>query len=159
MAGISIPGVGDKYKTNDLIEALINQEKLPLEREQKTLDGYKVQKDALRSINQNMSSLRESVRGLYSFDNPFNDKLGISSDEDAISADPGRNAAFDSFKVDVLQPATTDRFLSKEISNSYRVEAGNYIFKSGEKSVNMNWKGGTLKDFISSLNKRSKDIV
>lgn len=159
MSGISIPGVGDKYKTNDLIEALINQEKLPLEREQKTLDGYKVQKDALRSINQNMSSLRESARGLYSFDNPFNDKMGISSNEEAISAEPGRNAAFESFKVDVLQPATTDRFLSKEISNSYRVEAGNYTFKSGEKSVNMNWKGGTLKDFISSLNKRSKDIV
>ena len=79
MSGISIPGVGDKYKTNELVEALINQERLPLEREQKTLDEYKVQKDALRSVNQNMSSLRESARGLYSFDNPFNNtELNIS---------------------------------------------------------------------------------
>ena len=159
MSGISIPGVGDKYKTNELVEALINQERLPLEREQKTLDEYKVQKDALRSVNQNMSSLRESARGLYSFDNPFNNKMGVSSDEDAISAVPGRNAAFESFKVDVLQPATTDRFLSNEIESSYKVDAGNYIFKSGEKDVTMNWKGGTLKDFVAALNRRSKDVV
>lgn len=159
MSGINIPGVTDKYKTNDLVEALINQERLPLEREQKVLDGYKVQKDALRSVNQNMSSLRESARGLYSFDNPFNNKTGVSSDEEAISADPGRNASFESFKVDVLQPATTDRFLSKEIDGGYRVEAGSYIFKSGEKTVNMNWKGGSLKDFASALNRRSKDVI
>ncbi|MBR5580577.1 MAG: flagellar filament capping protein FliD [Treponema sp.] len=159
MSGISIPGVGDKYKTNELVEALINQEKIPLEREQKTLDGYKVQKDALRSVNQNMSSLRESARNLYSFDNPFSNKMGISSDEDAISVDPGRNASFESFKIDVLQPATTDRFLSKEIEISYRVDAGKYIFKSGEKDVTVNWKGGTLKDFVTAVNKRSKDIV
>lgn len=159
MSGINIPGVSDKYKTNELVEALINQERLPLEREQKTLDGYKVQKDALRSVNQNMSSLRESARGLYSFDNPFNNKTGVSSDEEAISADPGRNAAFESFKVDVLQPATTDRFLSKEIESGYRVETGSYIFKSGEKTINMNWKGGSLKDFVSSLNRRSKDVI
>lgn len=159
MSGISIPGVGDKYKTNELVEALINQERLPLEREQKTLDGYKVQKDALRSVNQNMSSLRESARNLYSFDNPFNNKMGISSDEDAISAEPGRNASFESFKIDVLQPATTDRFLSKEIETSYRVDAGKYVFKSGEKDVTVNWKGGTLKDFVTAVNKRSKDTV
>ncbi|MEE0134271.1 MAG: flagellar filament capping protein FliD [Treponema sp.] len=159
MSGISIPGVGDKYKTNELVEALINQERVPLEREQKTLDGYKVQKDALRSVNQNMSSLRESARNLYSFDNPFNNKMGISSDEDAISADPGRNASFESFKIDVLQPATTDRFLSKEIETNYRVDAGKYVFKSGEKDVTVNWKGGTLKEFVTAVNKRSKDTV
>ncbi len=159
MSGISIPGVGDKYKTNELVEALINQEKIPLEREQKTLDGYKVQKDALRSVNQNMSSLRESARNLYSFDNPFNNKMGISSNEDAISADPGRNASFESFKIDVLQPATTDRFLSEEIETGYRVDSGKYIFKSGDKDVTINWKGGTLKDFVTAINKRSKDVI
>lgn len=159
MSGISIPGIGDKYKTNDLVEALINQEKLPLDREQQTLDGYKVQKDALRSVNQNMSSLRESARALYSFDNPFNNKMGLSSNEDAVSASPGRNADFQSFKVDVLQPATTDRFLSKEIENSFKVDAGNYIFKSGDKTIDMNWKGGNLKDFVSALNRRSKDAI
>ena len=34
MSGISIPGVSDKYKTNDLVNSLVEVEKLPLKREQ-----------------------------------------------------------------------------------------------------------------------------
>ena len=159
MAGLNIPGVSDKYKTNDLVEALMKQERLPLEREEKARDEYKLQQEAWRSINQNMSSLRDSSRSLYSYDNPFNSKLGISSDEQAITAEPSRNASFDSFKIDVIHPASADRFLSKEIDKDYKVPEGNYIFKSGDKSVNLKWKGGSVKSFVESLNKRSKDVI
>jgi len=159
MAGISIPGVSDKYKTNDLVEALMNQERLPLEREKKSLDGYKLQQNAWRSINQNMTSLRESARTLYSFDNPFNNKLATSSNEDAISAEPGRDAAFESFKIDVLNPATSDRFISDEIDKNTKIEPGTYKFTTGDKTVTMNWKGGTLSKFVESLNRRGGDTI
>ena len=43
MADISIPGVSDKYKTNDYIEALMQKEKVPLNHEQESLDRYKEQ--------------------------------------------------------------------------------------------------------------------
>ena len=46
MADISIPGVSDKYKTNDFIEALIKKKRLPLTREQESLDRYKEQQNA-----------------------------------------------------------------------------------------------------------------
>lgn len=159
MAGISIPGVSDKYKTNDLVEALMQQERLPLEREQKALDGYKIQQEAWRSVNNNMSSLRESARSLYSFDNPFNNKLATSTNEDAISAEAGRDAAFESFKIDVLNPATADRFLSKEIEKGLKVQEGTYKFTSGDKTITMNWKGGSLQDFVTSLNRRGGDTI
>lgn len=159
MAGISLPGVSDKYKTNDLIEALMKQERLPLEREQKTLDGYKLQQEAWRSVNQNMSSLRETARSLYSFDNPFNNKTATSTDEAAISAEPGRDAAFESFNIDVINPATADRFLSKEIEKSTEVPAGTYKFTSGDKSVTMNWRGGKIQDFVTSLNRRGGETI
>ncbi|MBO5237106.1 MAG: flagellar filament capping protein FliD [Spirochaetaceae bacterium] len=159
MAGISIPGVSDKYKTNDLVEALMQQERLPLEREQKVLDGYIVQQEAWRSVNNNMSSLRESARSLYSFDNPFSNKLASSSNEDAISAEANRDAAFESFKIDVLNPASADRFLSKEIEKGLKVEAGTYKFTSGDKTITMNWKGGSLQDFVTSLNRRGGDTI
>ncbi|MBO5137196.1 MAG: flagellar filament capping protein FliD [Spirochaetaceae bacterium] len=159
MAGISIPGVSDKYKTNDLVEALMAQERLPLEREQKTLDGYRVQQEAWRSVNNNMSSLRESARSLYSFDNPFNNKMASSTDENAVTADPGRDAAFESFKIDVINPATADRFLSAEIEKSTKVPQGTYKFTSGDKSITMNWKGGSLQDFVNSLNRRGGDTI
>jgi flagellar hook-associated protein 2 len=73
MSGISIPGVSDKYKTNDLVKSLVEVEKLPLKREQEKLEGFKTEQANWRRVNQYMSSLRESTRSLYSFNNPFNE--------------------------------------------------------------------------------------
>ena len=115
MAGVSIPGVSDKYKTNDLVEALMKQERLPLEREQASLDGYKMQQDAWRSVNKNVTALRDSCRSLYSFDNPFNSKIGESTNEDAVSVEAGRNAALNSFKRDKFNLESSCFLLKKDI--------------------------------------------
>ncbi len=157
--GISIPGVTDKYKTNDLVESLMEVERVPLKREQANLEKYQSQQSAWRDVNQRMSSLRESVKTLYSFENPFNNKLASSSDENAITVDAGRDADYGSFKIDVVQPATADRFLSGEIDRSMTVEAGKYKFTIGEKTIDFNWKGGKLSDFVTALNKRGNGIL
>ena len=129
MAGISIPGVTDKYKSNDIVESLMKVERIPLTREQENLDSYKEQQSAWRSVNSNMSSLRSSAKTLYSFDNPFNNKLTESSDERAVSATASRNAEYESFKIDVIKPASSDRFMSGELEKDYSVSKGTYTFK------------------------------
>lgn len=159
MAEISIPGVSDKYKTNDYIDALMKKERIPLTREQESLDRYKEQQSAWRGMNQKMSALRDSTKTLYSFENPFNNKIANSSDERAITADAGRDAAIESFKVDVVKEATADRFLSAEIDKSSKVPKGVYTFEVGEKKITFNWKGGKLTDFVTSLNKRGANTL
>ena len=159
MAEIAIPGVSDKYKTNDYIEALMKKERIPLTREQESLDRYKEQQDAWRGMNQKMSALRDSTKTLYSFENPFNNKLANSSDERAITAEAGREAAVESIKVDVIKEATSDRFLSGEIEKSSQVPKGKYTFQVGEKTISFNWKGGKVTDFINSLNKRGANTI
>jgi len=159
MADISIPGVSDKYKTNDYIEALMKKERLPLTREQESLDRYKEQQDAWNAMNQKMSTLRTNTKTLYSFDNPFNNKLASSTDENAITATPGREAAYGSFKIDVIQNATADRFLSGELDKDFKVPQGKYSFQVADKTVSFNWKGGKLSDFVTSLNKRGANTV
>ena len=159
MADISIPGVSDKYKTNDYIEALMKKERLPLTREQETLDRYKEQQSAWNGINQKMTSLRTNTKTLYSFENPFNNKLADSTDENSITATPGRDAAYESFKVDVIKNATADRFLSAQLDKDFKVSQGKYTFKVGEKTISFNWKGGKLNDFVSSLNKRGANTI
>lgn len=134
-------------------------ERIPLTREQNTLESYKTQQSAWRDINQKMSSLRDSVKSLYSFDNPFNNKLASSSDEFAITADAGRDAPYSSFKIDVITPATADRFLSKEIEKGETVQEGKYTFKIGESKISFKWRGGKVEDFITSLNKRGADAI
>ena len=159
MAGINIPGVTDKYNTNDTVEKLMQIERIPLTREQKQLDEYKSQKDAWREINTQLTSLRDSTKTLYSYENPFNNKITSSTDEMAITAEANRGAEIQSFKIDVIQPATADRFLTEELASDYKVPAGMFTFKVNDKQVNINWKGGSLKEFSDAINKRSNGVV
>jgi len=159
MAGLNIPGVTDTYNTNDTIEKLMKVERIPLTREQNQLETLKAEKDAWREINSRLSTLRDSTKSLYSFENPFSNKLTTSSEENAITAEASRTADIQSFKIDVLQPASSDRLLTDELEKDYKVEKGIYTFKVGEKKVSVNWKGGSLKDFSDALNKRSNGTI
>lgn len=159
MAGINIPGVTNQYNTNETVEKLMQIERIPLTREQKTLDSYKAQQDAWRSVNRKMTELRDSVKTLYSFDNPFNNKITSSTEEYAITADATRKASYESFKVDVIQPATADRFLTSELDSDTKVPAGTYTYKINDKSITMRWKGGSLQDFSNALNRRGGELL
>ena len=159
MAGINIPGVTDKYNTNDTVEKLMQVERIPLVREQKQLETYKAEQDAWRDINTKLSSLRDSTKTLYSYENPFNNKLTTSTEENAITAEANRSAEIQSFKVDVIQAASSDRFLSSELDTDFKVPQGTYTYKVGDKSININWKGGSLKDFSTSINKRGNGVI
>ncbi len=159
MADISIPGVSNKYGTNETIQKLMEVERVPLTREQEKLDTYKQQQSAWRDVNRRMSTLRESARSLYSFDNPFNSKLSESSDEFSLTAEPTRDASIETFKVKVLQTASADRFLSGEIDKNSEVPAGTYTFTVNEKKISFSWKGGKLSDFSAALNRRSNGTV
>ena len=159
MPGINIPGVSNKYNTTETVEKLMQIERIPLNREQKTLETYKSQQEAWRSINRKMTTLRDSAKTLYSFENPFNNKLTSSTDENAITATATRSASYDSFKVDVLQTAQTDRFLTAELDNDTKVPAGTYTYRVNDKSVSFRWKGGSLQEFSDALNRRGNDII
>ena len=159
MAGLNIPGVTDQYNTNDTVEKLMKIERIPLTREQNQLESLKTEKNAWRDINQRLSALRDNTKTLYSFENPFNSKLTSSTEEYAITAEANRSANLQSFKVDVLQAASSDRFLSDELENDFKVPQGTYTYKVGEKQISFNWKGGSLKDFSTAINKRGNNII
>ena len=159
MSGINIPGVSDKYKTNDLVKSLVEVEKLPLKREQEKLEGYKTEQANWRRVNQYMSSLRESTRTLYSFNNPFNERISESTDERAITATAERDATVETFKVDVDQIATADRFLSGNIEKDKKIPEGMYQFKVGDKTVTYRFKGGKVSEFSEGLNKRGNGVI
>ncbi len=159
MAGLNIPGVTDQYNTNDTVEKLMKIERIPLTREQNQLESLKTEKNAWRDINTKLSSLRDNTKSLYSFENPFNSKLTSSTEEYAITAEANRSASLQSFKVDVIQAASSDRFLTDELENDFKVPTGTYTYKVGEKQITFNWKGGTLKDFSNAINKRGNNII
>ena len=159
MAGLNIPGVTDQYNTNDTVEKLMKIERIPLTREQNLLESLKTEKNAWRDINTKLTSLRDNTKTLYSFENPFNSKLTSSTEEYAITAEANRSANIQSFKIDVIQAASADRFLTDELENDYKVPQGTYTYKVGEKQISFNWKGGSVKDFSAALNKRGNNVI
>ena len=159
MAGLNIPGVTDQYNTNDTVEKLMKIERVPLTREQNQLENLKTEKNAWRDINTRLTSLRDNTKTLYSFENPFNNKLTTSTEEYAVTAEANRSAGIQSFKVDVLQAAASDRFLTDELENDFKVPTGTYTYKVGEKQISFNWKGGSLKDFSAAINKRGNNVI
>ena len=159
MAGLNIPGVTDQYNTNDTVEKLMKIERVPLTREQNQLESLKTEKNAWRDINTRLSALRDNTKTLYSFENPFNSKLTSSTEEYAVTAEANRSASIQSFKVDVIQAASSDRFLTDELENDFKVPQGTYTYKVGEKQITFNWKGGSLKDFSTAINKRGNNII
>ncbi|MCR5763443.1 MAG: flagellar filament capping protein FliD [Treponema sp.] len=157
--GLSIPGVTDKYKTNDLVNSLMEVERKPLRREEAQLEKYQTQQNAWRDVNQKISSLKETTKNLYSFQNPFNSKLTESSNEDALTADADRSAEAGSFKINIIKEATSDRFLSGNIDRNMKIDAGKYIFGVGNKKIELNWKGGKISDFVQAINRRGENIL
>ena len=57
------------------------------------------------------------------------------------------------------QVATADRFLSQSLPRDFAVDAGQYTFQIGDKSVSLNWRGGTLKAFADAINAKGGALL
>ena len=66
---------------------------------------------------------------LVSFNNPFNERIAESTDERAITATAERDATVETFKIDVDQIATADRFLSGNIERDRKIPEGMYMLR------------------------------
>lgn len=158
MSDISIPGVGTG-KYDKLVETLMKKERVPRDRAAKQLKTYQIQSGSLAAVNKFSLDLRDVARSLYSFNNPFAEKLVSSSNEAAISATAGRDAKERNFQISVVQTAEADAFLSAEIDKNYKIPKGTYTFGIGDKTLSVNWKGGNYKDFIERVNSKGKGLL
>ena len=159
MSDISIPGVTSKYDTQKLVEDLMKVERIPKTRAEERLKEVELQRTSWIDLNRRLSSLRESSRSLFSFQNPFNDRIATSTDESVLTGTAAREAIEETKSFTVKRVATADRFMSGGFPSDYKVPAGNYIFTVGESSVKLNYGGGSLKDFVDALNRKGGDTI
>lgn len=157
MSDLSIPGVNSNYEK--LVEALMKKERIPRDREAEKLEKFKLENDAWRQVNKFSLEVRDIARSLYSFNNPFAEKIVESTNERSITATASRSAKDQSAKLTVVQIAESDKFLSTEIDKNFEIKQGKYTFKVGDKNFSVNWKGGNYKKFIDLVNSRGKDIL
>jgi flagellar hook-associated protein 2 len=131
-------------------------ERIPRDRAEKQIEDFRTEKGYWQEVGRRISSLRDSSRFLYSFQNPFSERSALSSDETILTATANRQAAEQQRSFTVRQIAKADRFLSSPMDNSFRVDPGNYSFGIGNEEITLNYRGGTLKDFTEALNRRGR---
>lgn len=159
MSDVSIPGVTSKYDTQKLIADLMKVERIPRDREAERLKQTELERTVWMDLNRRFTSLRESARKLFSFQNPFNERIAESSDESVLGASATREAVEETKTFLVKQVAAADRFMSDPLPSDYRVPAGEYTFTAGPGTLRLSYPGGTLKDFVDALNRKGSDAV
>lgn len=159
MSDIYIPGVKSRFETEKLIEDLMKVERIPKERAEKNIIGLRDQKTVWQDVGRRMSALRESARALYSFQNPFTERIARSTDESVLSGSATREASEQERSFTVKRAATADRFLSLPLAANQRVGAGDYSFSVGKEEIAFSFRGGTLREFVDALNRRGRDKI
>jgi flagellar hook-associated protein 2 len=154
VADIFVPGIHSRFDTDKIIEGLMQVERLPRNRVEENITTLESQKTYWQDLGRRMSSMRESARNLFSFQNPFNERLAVSDDPQVITASASREASEMEHLFAVRQIAEADRFMSLPLDSSYRVPAGNYRFTAGSADVSFPFRGGTIQEFTETLNRR-----
>ncbi len=161
MSDLSIPGVpgASKYNTDKIIEDLMAVERIPLDRLEERRTRYETQRSAWQDLNRNLSRLRDTSKSLFGFDNPFNDRVASSSDDEVVTATAERTAIEEVSRIIVKRTASRDRFATPSLSRDYEVPEGIYRFAVGEKETGFSFRGGSLRTFARTINERAGDIL
>ena len=159
MSDVYIPGVRSRFNSDQIIEDLMKLERVPRERTERNIESLQTQKGYWQEVGRRITAVRDSARFLYSFQNPFNDRIAISADESVISASATRQAEEQSYRFSVKQTAQADRFLSSPLEERMRIDAGTYTFTVGDERIPVNFRGGTLRDFADVINRRGRDKI
>ena len=139
-----------------LVDARRAQTITPVETD---LKRFQLQRDAWNDLGTRLSSLRTSSSALFSFQNPFNERVVKSSDAAVLTATATREALEETLSIVVKQTAAADRFMSDPIASDFRVPEGSYAFTVGKTTVRLSFAGGTLKEFVEALNRKGGDTV
>jgi len=156
---MSIPGVSSRYNTQKLIADLMEVERQKLTRLETEKTQYQDMKTVWQGLSRRMQTLRDATRKLYGFESPFLNKIGESTQAGAVTLSPTRAAVEGQWKLKVLQVATADRFMSKELPLDATAPAGDYLFRVGDKEITVPFRGGRLNLLVDAINARGRDYL
>ncbi|MDR2521823.1 MAG: flagellar filament capping protein FliD, partial [Spirochaetaceae bacterium] len=159
MADVFVPGVKSRFDTDKMISGLMEIERVPRNRAQKEVDTLKEQKEHWQILGRRITEMRDSARHLFSFQNPFNERSALSSDDYVLSAESSRESMDSSHNFTVKQLASADKFVSNPLPANYTVPAGTYGFSTGKNDIRFKFSGGGIQEFADVLNKRGEGKV
>jgi len=136
-----------------MVEELVNAERVNLTRLETRKTQFETQRETWQSMSRQLSQLQDVARSLYSFENPFNDRLATSSNESLLTASAARSASEGTTGIEILQTAQADRLSSKDLPRELRIDQGVYTFQIGQTRLPVRFRGGTVRDFSEAINR------
>ena len=92
MSDISIPGLSDRFNSREIVSQLMELERKPLTRIEDEVTSLKNQRSAIISLNQKLSTVKDSAKALFGFRNPFDENQARSEFPNVLSAVANRDA-------------------------------------------------------------------
>ncbi|MDR0495401.1 MAG: flagellar filament capping protein FliD [Treponema sp.] len=159
MSDIYVPGIKSRFNSEKIIEGLMQVESIPKERTEKSIENLGNTKSWWDDLGRRVSSLRDSARMLFSYQNPFNERNAVSSNENIITAAASREAEKREYQFAVKQLAQADRFLSPPVDEKTAIDPGSYVFSVGKEEISFDFKGGSLREFVDMINRRGRGMI
>ena len=155
--GVFIPGLSDKFNSQETINKIMEQKRVKLDKLENDTEEIKDKKKVLGEIKEKGVTLLNSAKKLYGFEAPFDDKVSLSSDENAFSANVTRNVEVGEYSIEIINKAEPHKITSMVLDKKFKVPAGNYLFKLGKENIKISFKGGTVEEFAKEIKKDSND--
>jgi len=161
MSDVYMPGVKSRFNSEKIIDDLMKLERAPKEKTEKKIDDQQARIVWWQDFGRRVTSFRESAQMLFSFQNPFNERAAISSNEKVITATATRGAEEGEYQFTVKQLAQADRLLSPPLDDKTRIDAGTYGFTLGEDNgeISFNFQGGSLREFVDTVNRQGRGKI
>jgi flagellar hook-associated protein 2 len=155
--GVFIPGISDKFNSQETINKIMEQKRVKLDKLEDDTDKIRSKKTVLNEIKAKTVTLLNSAKKLYGFEAPFDDKISLSSDENAFSANVSKNVEVGEYSIEILNKAQPHKITSKELDRKFKIPGGDYVFTIGKEKVKISFKGGTVEDFAKEIKKDSNN--
>ncbi|MEQ8349969.1 MAG: flagellar filament capping protein FliD [Leptospiraceae bacterium] len=134
-----------------MIEKLMQAERMPLLRMEEDIARSKVEIKAFEELRNRARKLSDASRDLYSFAGPFATKSVESSDPGAITGQAAPDVDPGSQSVEVLELATRHQITSRQLSRKETLPRGKFTINVGEKELNVDFPGGGVVDLERAL--------
>ena len=150
---------GTGLDSDKIVDKLVEAESKKGEKYQQEISNQIIRKAIVNFIEYNLKELRDISKSLYDYRSPFQNRVGISSDESIVKVLPNRGADIGESKIRVEKMAKPDIFISDPVSLGSELRPFKITISLSEKSIDVDFKGGTLRDLSKLINDVAGDIV
>lgn len=159
MSDINIPGVTNKFNSQEAINKIMETKREKLKSMETEKQEIIEKKKILNEIKQKALNLQNITRKMYGIDSPFEEKISKSSNERAFIANAAKNADLGEYKIKIQQKATSHKIASSSLSRNFRVPAGVYNIQVGNDTVKIDFNGGKIEDLVRDIRAKAKGVL